>query len=106
MKTSMKKPERSVEEFAFKAIKEYWGLHVGPKSGQHMQEKVLNKIYLKLKDQERQKQEEMVEAERERIRVNVLNWLWKNTNETVDVFTARPSDLLSDLQALTQPNNK
>lgn len=42
-------PSAKVEElFDYQAIREYWGVHIGPKSSQHMQEKVLYKIYQKL----------------------------------------------------------
>ena len=55
---------KSVEEvvvLSFRDIKEYWGLHIGPKSSQDMQEKVLYKIYEKLLQTSQEREREIVE---------------------------------------------
>ena len=60
----MSNKNKSVEEvkiLTFRDIKEYWGLHIGPKSSQDMQEKVLYKIYEKLRQTSQEREREIVE---------------------------------------------
>lgn len=44
---------------------EYWGLHIGPKSSQHMQERVLYKIAMMIKAELQATRQQQVEEARE-----------------------------------------